>query len=913
MVNIKTTILFFILCISFVSFAQDDFSLPAVGDIPLADKIQVTADEDDPTQSIIQGEVGAVFPNAFVVVQNRYTADRAIISATSNGDFATRLYGRNQTPYWITAFERFPSDEDIDSAIGTTVYGAGTENTFYLESDLGGHVPRYRIFGEVSNAQLSEDETLEVALNLELDITDDFPILDDLVFNLELQAQDLNGDVLETVRVVRTGRDIEQVENQLILSIDVDFESAFNNDVILYFSAYVGVADGELEPWSNSLIFGLLDSTSENESIRLPIRLRGIGQQDVASEIGLRLDDMPRDWASLSDTFTRLSLGAYSLESTLLFAPIETAQQVITGELQVQVTDPSGNLKTLEADIIQGQSRLDDAMLILSSDNENINQYVFDEYGDYQIVVNLTVGIDGVDYTFFQSFFLRIAEPLYLSPAMLLGTPLQVGDSLSRSGYVIPPIPAIVQINLTEIIESEPERFILTDQANEYGYFSIEPFVVDAMGVYELSYVALYEDVEGRLWSSLEMVTSAYVADSLLVNGQRGLNGYDGTQQAWFDTAVYPDDDRNAGRQPYFPFYAGDVAYVPDALDGGIAPAITAPFTVEDITTRLSVVSPNGQLRQVDDFLLNGDFGFNGDDTFNHQIGMGLDGIREGDYAFLFGGVGSDIETAIYGAMMIVEDDDVSARVLSPFLDKLTVFGQELDMFFVPTGIRPAQVLTLGETLSIVGQVAPTLPAELDIEITSPSGKKTQFADLANAVGYFYSSENDMTLDEIGRWTIDIQMRYQGETSAGKLERPYPQGSLSYDIYVVPEDNPPLGEAEFMTETRKVNQIFPLSIPEGWTEVRAFATVMTPSWILSQEELTVFPSGTSYTYNPTQLTRDYPNLELLETAEGNYVADVVTLTLVMTGLDENSDPAIRTRSYTMTHDLTYSYNEAMLR
>ena len=270
-------------------------------------------------------------------------------------------------------------------------------------------------------------------------------------------------------------------------------------------------------------------------------------------------------------------------------------------------------------------------------------------------------------------------------------------------------------------------------------------------------------------------------------------------------------------------------------------------------------------------------------------------------------------DSAIYGALMVVEDEDAPARVLSPFMDTLTVFGQEVDMFFVPTGIRPAQVLELDEILAIVGQVAPTLPAEVTVTVTSPSGEQTRFTDTANAIGYFYSADNDMPLDEIGVWNIDIHTTYRGETSAGQLEPPYPEGNINYDIYVVPPDNPPLGDGEFMTETRKVTQTYALEIPDGWTEVRAFATVTTPSWILAQEELTVFPAGTSYTYNPTQLAQQYPNVELLDPAEGNHVADVVTLTLAMTGTDADGNPAIRTRTYTILHDVTYTYDEAVIR
>jgi hypothetical protein len=239
-------------------------------------------------------------------------------------------------------------------------------------------------------------------------------------------------------------------------------------------------------------------------------------------------------------------------------------------------------------------------------------------------------------------------------------------------------------------------------------------------------------------------------------------------------------------------------------------------------------------------------------------------------------------------------------------MDSLNVFGQVVEMFFVPTSVRPAQVLTLGSRLSIVGQVAPILPAEVSVTVTSPTGTRTHFADVANAVGYFYAPQHDIPLDEVGVWNIDVGMTYQGETSAGFIERPYPTGHLSYDVYVVPSDAVPLGDAEFMTTTPQVMRTFSFNIPEGWTDVRAFVTLATPAWVLSQEELVVFPAGTSYSYNPTQLMQQYPNLNLMR-------GDVVTLTLAMTGQDAEGNAAIRTRRYTMRHDVTYTYDEAVIR
>jgi len=856
--------------------AQDEVILPDIGDVPLAAKIQVTQDEDDPTTAIVTGEEGAVFPNAVVVVQNRYTADRQITTATVTGSFTTRLYGQNQTPYWVAAFQNFPSEDAINEAMGVTVYGEGDDNTFYVEADLGGNVPRYRISGT--------HQENSVSLNVEMDLVDDFPNIDDLEIKMELR-QFPTGSMERNISI--SNEDIQVNNNQLRFQVKVMYEQNRNSNG-LYFTAYVRSGNGDWQRWENSVLFGTSTENSLSytflsydfsDGIQLPYQL-GLSEDVRIYDIDYRV----------------LRPDAYMLE--LVFPFEDYIPQSVSGELTYAIRKPSGETDTITAQILQSNRSIADGISQLMTNSDLLKSYPFDAYGDYEIYVIQQISYDNGELISQEALYrIRIAEKLYLSPTFMLGTPIVAGDNVSIGAYVIPPVPA----NVTVDIMTGEGVGAIKGQANLSGYFVGNSALATEVP-YSLTYSATYVDTQGRLWSTEDVDMSGIFmsSESDLIHGRRGLAGYDGQQQAWFDSTIYPDNDRNAGRKPYFPYYAGDVAYVPDASDGGIVGGFFSSGTV---------VSPQGTLLDTNGIY----YGLTGDDTFNQQVGMGVDGIRAGDYAFLFGHLATEETFGIYGALMVVEDEDAPARVLSPFMEKLTVFGQEVDMFFVPTGIRPAQVLELGETLAIVGQVAPTLPAEVTVTVTSPSGEQTRFTDTANAIGYFYSADNDMPLDEIGVWNIDIHTTYRGETPAGQLEPPYPEGNINYDIYVVPPDNPPLGDGEFMTETRKVTQTYALEIPDGWTEVRAFATVTTPSWILAQEELTVFPAGTSYTYNPMQLAQQYPNVELLDPAEGNHVADVVTLTLAMTGIDVDGNPAIRTRTYTILHDVTYTYDEAVIR
>jgi hypothetical protein len=917
--------------------------LPSVGDVPLANKIQVTADVDDPTIAIIRGEVGAVFPNAFVVVQNLYTHDREITNTSNNGDFIVSLYGRNQTPYWVSAFQRFPSDDDINNAIGTTVYGEGADNTFYIESDLGRH---YRILGDYTSTQINADDEWMLNLAIEMDIDDSLG-LDGLRFsgeiyllpvsNSPIQRHDYQWGVTTTPESVPvlgvlsepifladvSTSSLESTEKTI--QFDLNFDTAIPELMLLgryqlMFMGYVQAGDSEREPWNNSTLLGTQSDNVHDNKMSLPLWLSN--QTEASTElVWTILPDyqLQTDLGYIStpiytNTLTILPRDSYSLEPFWIDTvdlPIED------GQMTVNVLQPDGTHNEFDADITQIERRLNSDITTLATDLNMLGEYPFTDYGDYEIQIlgRLRVGEQSYFYgKDAEPYQIRIAEPIQVSPMLLAGTPLDVGDTIPIGLHLTPQLPADITVNISfSALDGSVFQLTQQGQADERGYYIGESILIEMAGHYQIDYQANYTDTEDTLWSG-DLFTMGVIANpesDLIAHGERGVAGYKGVGQAWFDTSIYPNDDVTATQQPYYPYFSGDVATIPDASDSGIYPRLTMQ-TDSDLST-ITITRPDVILRQ---FIASGDdssVAFNGDDTFNQQMGAGIDGIRAGDYAFLFGGIVTHDDSAIYGALMVVEDEDNPARVLSPFMDKLNVFGQEVDMFSVPTGVRPAQVITLGEMLSIVGQVAPTLPADVAVSVTSPSGQWIQFADVANAIGYFYSPENDLELNEIGIWQIDIETTYRGETSLGQLERPYPEGHLSYVVYVVPPDNPPLGEAEFMTETRPITKTYALMIPDGWTEVRAFASITTPSAILVQDELTVYPAGTSYTYNPTTLVREFPNIELLETADGNHVADVLTLTLAMTGTDADGKPAIRTRTYSITHDVTYSADGGILR
>lgn len=361
----------------------------------------------------------------------------------------------------------------------------------------------------------------------------------------------------------------------------------------------------------------------------------------------------------------------------------------------------------------------------------------------------------------------------------------------------------------------------------------------------------------------------------------------------------------------------------------GYAGLDSAP--VNEAYTYVSVVRPSLSVRQ---FVLgSNDSGlplyWDMDDPYNEQIGSGLRGDRVGDFAFLFGGAvvrnpeAGINEAAIYGASaFVIEDrtDALGARVYPPYRGAggaadggplLTVLGQPVTMFFHPTAVRPGQVLTVGDTLAVAGQVAPTLPSNVSVTITAPSGEVRTFEGIANAIGYFYDPANDFVVDEAGIWTVQIQVSHTGLSSAGQVQEPYPTGGIlgaeggRFNIYVVPPDTPPFEWQDTRQDIAIPGALpynFNFFIPNGWTNVTVDHTVTIPGFILRDGPITVSGASFNFQHNPTNLNSAFPNVEVDARLHGAAASDPVTLTFAVTGTDESGRFQIRTRTFTILYD-----------
>ena len=107
-------------------------------------------------------------------------------------------------------------------------------------------------------------------------------------------------------------------------------------------------------------------------------------------------------------------------------------------------------------------------------------------------------------------------------------------------------------------------------------------------------------------------------------------------------------------------------------------------------------------------------------------------------------------------------------------------------------------MLETGNTFALVGAIGPTLPAQVTYTVTAPDGSQRRFSGQANEIGYYYEPEDNFIVDQPGRYTVDLQVTYDGSTSAGQVTAPFPQGHVlgtargRFSVYVVSPHSPPL-------------------------------------------------------------------------------------------------------------------------
>ena len=310
-------------------------------------------------------------------------------------------------------------------------------------------------------------------------------------------------------------------------------------------------------------------------------------------------------------------------------------------------------------------------------------------------------------------------------------------------------------------------------------------------------------------------------------------------------------------------------------------------------------------------------------ERYANQIGVGAHGDLPGEFKFQYGAAvlhGPALDQshyAIHGSLFVLlpENDPDGSRTFPPFQGNgggpsggplFTLKGEEIDLFIHLTGVRPGSVLETGNTFALVGAVGPALPAKVAYTVTAPDGSRRTFSGQANEIGYYYEPEDNFIVDQPGRYTVDLQVTYDGRTSAGQVTAPFPQGDVlgtahgRFSVYVVSPHSAPLEvdmpEHDFLTAPADFTVT--ATPPTGIRLTGGHMTALMPGVVLEDGALAVAANGLTYEYDPVGLAAGVPILDV-ERFGDPVAADVVTVSLFGEGRDSAGQPSYAARIVTL--------------
>ena len=575
--------------------------------------------------------------------------------------------------------------------------------------------------------------------------------------------------------------------------------------------------------------------------------------------------------------------------------------------------------------LCQGSSCPNEIPQLMGSGDTFTFQFPVD--GDY--IVELDGHIfdqSGRRYAIGGIYDVTVANVLDIEPALVPGTPFEIGNALPVGLTIYPGFPADVDFTVLQIEpDGEETRITYSGQANQNGWWDGDgnSFNFERHGEYRVDIEARYKDPAGNLWAGRMTFGSAVATTDarFVAHGRRGADK-PFTTQAWlFASSV----ELEAEGHWQFPYFNGDVIWgdpdndkpgnvvffkssfqpigdghrlldraieqaerfsgnFPDvpfdrAVSVGQIPLVTAPAAEdgsrgalpEEInlwTYSYGVASRPGV--RVREFIVGDDagamyWGFN--DAFQAQSGSGIAGDLPGDIKFMYiANVIRDSTSGegLYGIhgsgwVHMQKNDPLPSRVMPPFRGAaggpdggplLTVHGREVDLLFVPMGVRPGAVLETGQSFRMAGPIMPTLPSMVDYRVVAPDGSIREFSGRANAVGYYYQPEDDFVVDQAGLWTVELLVTHDGDTSAGTVEPPFPTGgplTPEPGVFRFVVEDPAEQRLNVVTDLATlapwqwnflINEAkFAAQLPDGFEAVNARVIVTMPGVVLVDEEI----------------------------------------------------------------------------
>ena len=327
---------------------------------------------------------------------------------------------------------------------------------------------------------------------------------------------------------------------------------------------------------------------------------------------------------ALQPSLPLTSWGFRTLYQRVLVSPPSVPLAYPGGSLRVQVTDPAGETTDLGSASFRaglnplvtyrpGQASPGQVhrSLVTSFGNPGPSDYYqawtgsdqfilkFEAYGKHTITMQGEMrDLWGNRYLAGGTYEIWVAHQLDLELGTLVGTPFEVGDTLSPIVRTQPAVPAEISIETSLYINSSASnvrRRRVTGTANRFGYFCpgnrVPAITMSSPGEYDMRITAQYWDAHGELW--MGVVRGAGVVETpgtqLRAHGERGIRSFAAVKRPlWFaegregnvvpgqTDGLYEEHELGGSLHLPYPYMAGDLMWLVD-LEGqnSIFPTIT--------------------------------------------------------------------------------------------------------------------------------------------------------------------------------------------------------------------------------------------------------------------------------------------------------------------------------------------------
>lgn len=616
-----------------------------------------------------------------------------------------------------------------------------------------------------------------------------------------------------------------------------------------------------------------------------------------------------------------LPLGTtYNLEPELRADVIDEQRNIpwnySSGELSVQVTDPTGKTVDLGTAPYTGQKNGRP-----TTGNTKVTGWKPAMYGRYTVVARGWISDWwGNRYDGGGTYHFWIANRLTMATATFQGQAYPVGGRYGRDTGFAPAVPADVTVKVDLYPYSDPSRvktLTYSGKATPGGIFGaaqgMKSFTLDEPGEYHAHVLATYTNAEKVLWvCSMRHAGVVYPTDSRLVaHGKklkiRGTNELVDRGESHYEGFIRPDDGFRNLDHIDFPYNPGDVLLIASEGDGAnkIEPVLT--YEIKDSgqgydpkiqpigATNVRIATSNGMSPHLypeyitdlayyygagprpgfmSRFLVGEDgvrapYWPTSATNFGGQIGASNNGDIPGTPYRLIGGVvlRKKDQQPMYGGYMatafIMPKGTNNNRVIAPGSeDLLGADGQKFRAFLV--SLRPGMVYEEGTPFAPAFQIDPMLPVHIKCSLWRDGEVVKEWEGKGDAGGSFAGADR-YPLDRPGFYSYTVEADWEGYPAhvpglpddGGHIyviEKVRPAGPSSLKLGLKPQ------------QTFKIEDGLP--VPGSSSGERVYYAAVTPGAVIDQGVLPVEDGKFQYKFDPAAINQRVPIYDIENVRSG---------------------------------------------